>query len=698
MAIDLSRLRSGSPDSQLAALRALKNEVVGHVQKKEQWVRAGALEPIVRLAAAPSPAHVNGKATEQSQQQPSGAPKLSCHEAVRLLALQLLASFANAGPAFLAPLDASGVLTPVLNICLQSERPQIVLAALRVLGGIADAAIYAPASSPITTSSLADTIFTTGRLDAFARILAQEDPARDVASQVSIATKLISILCRGEHHQSALVACGALDALATRLASFAVAEGHVIPYTEEDDASIGLSSFIPAPAPPGASLADVLSAIAAIITDSPSRACRLLYAPPIIAVFPNLNREWGLSSRRPSERVELAGLRPTKLKGYEPMDWLLLPYTSAQSRSQPTHNQAFPPLGPPSYRGNLDMNGRTISKFGANSSGWNPAAEASNTNGIDDADEPESPLIPWLIGQVRARNDHEALAAASVLTSLFKSGFAYRARESTLSLLVVPKLLQVLGRAERKVNHSDAGSTDPTTRSAWDIIERTPAILARLVTDSELLQKAAFEAGAVKSMCKLLKGTYETLPPATETKFWSPSPEADHIPMDSSPVSKLGDAGQHPLLVHRIRVRENSLRALGALGTFKEDYRKAIVDQDMIQYIKESLQQHPRRPGQSSDPPAALGGDGGTASELGDNPTPVIVAACYAIRMVSRSVNFLRTSLMDSGVAVPLHKLLRHPEIEVQIAATAAVCNLVTDFSPMREVKKAPRHAEPAVR
>ncbi len=46
----LSELRSASsPASQVAALRALKNEVIGHEQKKEMWVGLGVLAPIARI-------------------------------------------------------------------------------------------------------------------------------------------------------------------------------------------------------------------------------------------------------------------------------------------------------------------------------------------------------------------------------------------------------------------------------------------------------------------------------------------------------------------------------------------------------------------------------------------------------------------------------------------------------------------------
>ena len=46
----LSELQStSSPASQVAALRALKHEVIGHEQKKEMWIALGVLAPIARI-------------------------------------------------------------------------------------------------------------------------------------------------------------------------------------------------------------------------------------------------------------------------------------------------------------------------------------------------------------------------------------------------------------------------------------------------------------------------------------------------------------------------------------------------------------------------------------------------------------------------------------------------------------------------
>jgi hypothetical protein len=127
-----------------------------------------------------------------------------------------------------------------------------------------------------------------------------------------------------------------------------------------------------------------------------------------------------------------------------------------------------------------------------------------------------------------------------------------------------------------------------------------------------------------------------------------------------------------------MRYRENILKALAALVPFKDEYRKAICEHGVVPYIIDALKPRP------SDAPADAAMPRNTAED--GNPIPTILAACGTARMLTRSVSVLRTSLIDAGVAKPLFALLRHSDLEVQIAATAAICNLALDFSPMKEV------------
>ncbi|KAI1083891.1 ARM repeat-containing protein [Whalleya microplaca] len=686
MALDpqtlLAKLDSNTPD-QIAALRYLKNDVVGHVQKKEQWLQHGVLRPIVRIIA-PDASQLGGK---DARQPFLTLASLTDEDTAKLQALQLLASFANAGPAFLPPLYAADALPAVLSSsCLQNEHSEILLAALRVLRDIAAAAAFAPSSSPINAAYLADALFTSGPLDSLYKILSWPTSSRDDTAEVDIVTYLIRSLCREERHQSALVSSGILDRLATRLASFAVAGGQVIPGAEKITRFEGLTGYIPEPARPGSRLDGILGAIAVIIGDSAFRACKLLYSPSILAVFPISDIDTGKYSKSPSGSMELPALRPVRQNNFEPMD-LLLPYTPAQSRD----NIAFPPLGTLPSKENLSLNARPSAKPQSIKISWTPPEDLGSKKEETHSREPESPLIPWLITLVRSRDGNELLMATSILTSLFKAGFAYKTREASLSQLVVPVLLNMLNGVEAKIKDIDYSNFNYDTASKLGIIEEGPAVLARLITDSESLQTAAFNCHAVKLLCKLLKSSYDDPIPHVGSRLWSVHNKSMNDSDDLPPERRLGEEGQHRYLTHRVKVRESTLRALGALASFKEEYRKAIIKEGMVPYIVVSLSQSPGDPKQVKNPSKTdISVPSPTISitprsESGTNPIPVVISACYAIRMLSRSVNILRTTLVDHAVSTPLFRLLRHPDIEVQVAATACMCNLVPEFSPMRE-------------
>jgi armadillo repeat-containing protein 8 len=142
---------------------------------------------------------------------------------------------------------------------------------------------------------------------------------------------------------------------------------------------------------------------------------------------------------------------------------------------------------------------------------------------------------------------------------------------------------------------------------------------------------------------------------------------------------RLGKPSQPFLAGHKMRLREGVLKALAALSPSKDDYRKKICEQGVVPYIIDSLKPTVNFPTNYEQPPK-------TPMYMTGNPTPTLLAACEAARALTRSVSILRTSLIDAGVAPPLFALLKYPDVDVQIAATAVICNLALDFSPMKEV------------
>jgi hypothetical protein len=90
----LTQIRnSKSPTEQIVALRALKNEIIGHQQKKEMWVGLGVVEPIVRIMTLnKAQGKQNGKERYDHRFTPES---LSEKEMVRLQALCVIGSLAH---------------------------------------------------------------------------------------------------------------------------------------------------------------------------------------------------------------------------------------------------------------------------------------------------------------------------------------------------------------------------------------------------------------------------------------------------------------------------------------------------------------------------------------------------------------------------------------------------------------------------
>ncbi|PNY27575.1 Armadillo repeat-containing protein 8 [Tolypocladium capitatum] len=653
----LAQLRSAKTyPEQTAALQVLKNEVVGHVQKKEEWIRLGVLDPVVgTLSSSRSPSKLNGKdARTQLVSRP-----LSDEDSVRLQALQLVASFANGGPAFLAPLHAARAVPAVLGSMSPSANPpQIVLAALKALTDIADATALARPSSLLDVHSLADDVFLPQHVDSLNVMLSISSPKHLLQSQVTLASGLICRLCRDERHQHALATAGVLDSLATQLARFAVRDGLVVPGAEELAYNDGLFDVFPESACVGSKIGPILEAIAAILGDSKYRANRLVHSPALLAIFPSVKFE----SHRGTQSQQQA------LTAME----FILPTVPTSSRSQPS-SQSSGSDSQTSSRTSLD-------KFGA-------ATWSSPNNGDGAAEDIETPLIPWLIYLVRTLGEYDRLMAAAVLAALFKAGLGRKAvRETSIGLLVIPILVGMVAKNDRDGTDSE-GPTDATQRL---ILEKTPAVLARLMTNSEYLQKAAYDCDAVRVLTKLLKRAYQPVPELDQPRYWSPQADSGMDVEGASASTQLGQDGHNPLLAHRAKLREGSLKAIGALSAGKEDYRKAFVAEDFVPYVMESLCEYPRKPRQvkerSKDKPDSEAPRKGPCAAYGTNPVSVIVAGCHVVRMLARSVNILRTALVDHGVALPVFRFMTHPDIKVQIAATATIINLVVEVSPVREI------------
>ncbi|KAK3304567.1 armadillo-type protein [Chaetomium strumarium] len=683
----LSQIRvARSFSEQAASLRAIRDEIIGHDRRKEWWVQNGILELLVKFLEN------NVQSPRLSGKERSGAGQsgpLGEGEVVRLLSLQLLASFAYAGAAFLGALHAAGVVPAIIPaISPDYNPPQVVLAALRVLHNITASARLAPTAAD-GTSGLSEVIFAPRTLDQLRCILYDERTDATVQEQKRLIARLISQLCKCAHHRKALADSGILDSLATMLASFVVARGEVVPRAEILAQSDGLTFEIPDPAPPGADLALVLEALSTIIANSRFCSCLLLCSPAIMAIFPSAEFvPLASESKAAWNALEMSGFGNTRARNPGAMDYLLPAIAVPTTRSQSGRFAEYPPLGVSLSRDNLASSTRSSTfKF----TGWESSRFDGASGEDGDADEPESPLIPWLIHLIRSTDGLERVMAASLLTSLFKAGFATPEREQALAVLVVPLLCRMMRENDQEVRSSvqHAAIVEPEIARRWAIQEKVPEVLARLVGESETLQKAAHDCGIIKTVAKILKDSYESPPVQSPPRPWSPTPNRGTGTQDGPPTCRVGPAGQTPAYAHTIKMRENSLKLVAGMATLSNDYRQALVKEGVMAYVVEYLSPSLKKSINAKEKPtterATEDGTGGATSPGSHNPNTVIIAACHVVRALGRSPSILRTTLQDHDVGVRINELARHPDAEVQIAALSAIINLVTNCSPMVE-------------
>ncbi|KAF3483521.1 armadillo repeat protein [Arthroderma uncinatum] len=640
-----------SPAARIAALRALKNDIIGHHQKKQAWTEIGILPLLSDVLS--SRRGVGKKADYDSPRQHQTEEDEMCFQAITIIG-----SLALGGPAYTSPILAGETIPSLLSILSSPTCPtSLALAVLQTLNTIADqlALVYKNVDSQ--TQPMGALLFTRRHIPTFRDILQQSGLAPGIQPCIELVADLISKTCTGEHQKSILTESGVLDALGLRLSTFIVAGGFVLPGAENSCTNPGALGYIPYPAPADAKLTPILRAIAVIIEQSGARAEHLLTCPALVTVFPKsfYDPYLGEARKGPWKSPYSSGYGFAKRNFLNPID-SLLPSVPMQING----SSNFPPLGSqPQY----DKRGQF---FGPQV----PCAESPPP------EEPESVLISWLLYVARADRGYVRLMAARILSTLFRVQLLKKHRVRMLGFLLVPLLVRMLDSAHLTTEDSSTFENYMSS-STLRVKEEAPAVLASLVMDSKELQEYAFNSGAIKKLSQMLK---ESFGPTSEdgTPMWSATkrPAASLLQSTDSDMA-LGPPGFTRQALSKIKYREAILRALAALSLFRDDYRKTICDYGVVQHIIDSMKPW--------NPETTILGNKTSIVELEGNPTPVVLAACAAARSLTRSVSVLRTSLIDAGIAAPICALVKSNDIVIQIAATSVVCNLALDFSPMKE-------------
>ena len=300
-------------------------------------------------------------------------------------------------------------------------------------------------------------------------------------------------------------------------------------------------------------------------------------------------------------------------------------------------------------------------------------------------DESESPLFIWLIYVARRGEVRERLSACGMLALLKKFGERWplndpskTSRERHFSYLIIPLVEKMIEDSSPTSEQAKRANTlSPASRDEMRfVLERSPVVLAELITGNKTLQTAAVHNRTLPTLIQILKKSFDV--PTTSSKpLWQPRSSSHEVKdPDIDPASStLGRSGLSADVLHAFRYRESVLLALAAIAGDQDALRKMVIEMGAATHIIEALV--PYR--ESNE-------QGASSSAKDGNPDSVLIAACKVIRSLSRSVSVLRTSLIDHGVAQPIFELLTHPNVKVQIAATEVITNLVLDVSPMRTV------------
>lgn len=559
------------------------------------------------------------------------------------------------GPPFVAPILAGGLLQPLLAALSPNDAPpKLVIATLRTLISLASATGTDLFPSP-HRARIANEIYQKPDGDSLTEILAQRSAMRTTQEQIGLAAELISKTCREENHRNFLVKAGVLDLLAAHFSAHVSASSLVSPVAE-----VSAIASLP-PTPSKSNFLHIVSAISSIIAGSNYRTARFLYCPPVVAMFPTARKvpdieKYGFMTQpRPSDSYSMQNISP-----YE----YLLPQLQVAQAKESSFSKAFPALGSLTAAGD----GARISSFA------DPSSQSSNHI---TGQEYETALYAWCIRMAREHRDDERLIFVEMLTELVKfaetnpidnrSEYIKEGQRRLLAVLIVPLLAKMAdegetgGRSERSV--------------------KAMRLMAALLEYDPILQNAAADSGIIRRVCQVLKKSFDVVI-GTQPKRWSPTPSSPDE-MDSLDGVERTDSLGHPGVPQDVTIllksRECSLLALAAIAHKEDPHRKTIIESGAVACIADSLIPYTR------DDEEMARGTISTGVKDG-NPVPVLIAACNAARAMSRSVSVLRTSMMDYGIAKPIYGLLKHPILDVQIATTDVLCNLLLQFSPMREV------------
>lgn len=559
------------------------------------------------------------------------------------------------GLAFLYPLRAASVEPSVFaSLSPKDNPPRVVCAALKVALNLLNANelnILADETSSIIPF---DVWTAAGVAQSYRDILAQTSNSPAIKAQVSLVCQILQKTAYTDQQRATLCSSGILDCLAAHLSSF-----YIHHHPRSSKAFNNVVNALPPP-PSVKTLPQVLGATYVLIEGSRYRVASLLVSPALFAILPFYNSQVSLESRiHQATQYATYDINPADLS----VPWI---HNGIQKTSDANFHKTWPALG-------TSQSKQPFVDFADTDKLSSPTGA-----GVDSA------LTPWLIHLTRTADGLTRVRAASVLSAIARTEFLCKSKSYTLALLVVPVLLDLM----KAPNFQTASSKpDPLHDSECQYLCEAPLVLGTFVDNSPSLGhtmlKHAVEAGVIKESCRFLKQTFATID--NRAPSWSASPNDTLMEQDSAASCTLGYRGVSSRVAYLYKCRRAGLMLLAGIAGNRpgeDKYRKVLVENGAIQCIMDSL--NPLNAG-SMPVLQSHGGKEKLDASVG-NTVAVMLAACRAATAMARSVYLLRTSLIDAGLAKPIYALIQHSDVEVVVAATGVLCNLLVECSPMREV------------
>lgn len=510
-------------------------------------------------------------------------------------------------------------------------------------------------------AQLADLLYTKTYIKCFTSII--QAAQNEVASQQAC-DAVLTLLCKTltlEQHKRALVDSGLLAALCARLASFVVAQGLVPPALKPLQDDIHPPRTLPNPAPSFAHLSPVLESLSILIQGSKTRARLLLADPTLKVVLPDLKDDFSPSDLRrgPWGTSYFSGTAVPRARITGPFD-SLLPSVPVSNQN----NQAgFPPLS------SVQPMPKRRTSFIPTSTPDIPQLPLGQPV-LEEEEEPS--LIPWLLYTIRESRGKRRLLAAKLVVNFYSLNLVSQFRGSTFASLIIPLLTRMLEAEHSRLDDllNPAGSY---LCSGLHYTKAVPAVLAMLIMDDPEMQRVAVEGKAIANLAAGLKLTFDH-PIAQKPGPWHPHKSTISYPKPQiSSQSLKPDNLATSTMRQEMEFRAGCLQAIAAIAPFHDEYRKEICDQGALAYIMSALEPYQVQTGVNDE------------VELIGNSAAVVLAACGAVRVLTRSVQALRTKLVEAEVAKPIIKLMNSSDPEIRIAATMVLANLAIDFSPMKD-------------